>query len=67
MYNDIFRDTFDTYENRYKWCCTQYMNNIKYNRSNKKYVNTSNKYVLECMCEKKNFIGVASKVKHTII
>ena len=52
MYNGIFRDTFDTYENRYTWCCTEHMNGINYNRSKKKYVNTSNEYVLECMYEK---------------
>ena len=52
MYNDIFKDTYDTYENRYKLCFKEYMNGIKYNRSKIKYINTSNKYVLECMYDK---------------
>ena len=33
MYNDIFRDKYDTYEDRYKCCYKEYMNGIKYNRS----------------------------------
>ena len=54
-YNDIFRDTFDTHENRYKRCCTEYMKGIKYNRSKRKYVNTSNKYVFWAAVDKLKF------------
>ena len=40
------------YENRYRCCYTEYMKGIKYNRSKRKYTNTSNKYVLELMFDK---------------
>ena len=52
MYNDIFRDKYGTYEDRYKCCYKEYMNGIKYNRSKRKYINASNKYVLNCMYDK---------------
>ena len=46
MYKCIFEDTYDTYENRYKLCYKKYMNGVKYNRSKRKYINTSNKIVV---------------------
>ena len=46
MYNDIFKAAYDTYENRYTLCFKEYMKGVKYNRSKRKYVNTSNKIVL---------------------
>ena len=33
MYDGIFRDKYDTYDNRYNLCYSEYMNGIKYNRS----------------------------------
>ena len=62
MYDGIFRDKYDTYDNRYKWCYTEYMNGIKYDRSKKKYINTSNRYVLEIMYEKTR-LEERSKIK----
>jgi hypothetical protein len=55
MYNDMFRGTLDTYENRYKTCCTDYMKGVKYNRSKRKGVNTSNKYVFWAAIDKLEF------------
>ena len=51
MYDGIFRDKYDTYDNRYNLCYSEYMNGIKYNRSKRKYVNTSQGSVLETMFE----------------
>ena len=51
MYAGIFRDKYDTFDNRYKCCYNEYMNNIKYDRSKRKYINTSNRYVLEIIYE----------------
>ena len=45
MYNKIFENTFDTYQNRYKWCYKEYINGVKYNRSKRKYICWGKQYV----------------------
>ena len=52
MYNGVFSDAYDTYDNRYNWCHYDYINFIKYDRSKRKYVNVSNKYILVAMFAK---------------
>ena len=62
MYDGIFRGKYDTYDNRCKCCYSEYMNGIKYDRSNRKYINTSNRYVLDIMYEKTR-LEERSKIK----
>ena len=52
MYKDIFKNNYDTFDNRYNWCYREYMTGIKYNRSKRRYVHTSNRYILAAMFEK---------------
>ena len=55
MYNGIFKDTYDTCENWYKLRYKKYMNGVKYNRSKRKYINTSNKTVFWTAVDKLKF------------
>ena len=52
MYDSIFRDKFDTCKNRFDHCYYEYINDIKYNRSKRRYTRSSNKYILYSMFNK---------------
>ena len=52
MYKDIFKNNYDTFDNRYNWCCREYMTGIRYNRSKRRYDHTSNRYILAAMFQK---------------
>ena len=52
MYKDIFKNNYDTFDNRYNWCYREYMTGIKYNRSKRRYDHTSNRYILDAMFQK---------------
>ena len=52
MYKDIFKNNYDTFDNRYNWCYREYMTGIKYNRSQRRYDHTSNRCILAAMFQK---------------
>ena len=52
MYDGIFRDKYDTYDNSYNLCFKDYITGITYNRSKRIYVNWGKRYVLDTMYEK---------------